>query len=97
MSDNKNINQTYDRERSNRYENVDVINLDYYEGHIPGDVKNEPWDHLEPPRFPQSSLHSIKPEPSSSLLSESKFGTQKQGTVSKARHTCIIDFQIMKK
>jgi len=70
MSDNKNINQTYDRERSNRYENVDVINLDYYEGHIPGDVKNEPWDHLEPPRFPQSSLHSIKPEPSSSLLSE---------------------------
>ena len=72
MSVNKNEN--FDRDRLNRYEHVDVINLDYYEGRGPlADVKNEPWDHLDPPRIPQSSFNSIKPEPSSSLLSESKF------------------------
>ena len=49
----------------------DVINLDYSEGRLLNDdlvVKNEPWDNLDP----QSSFHSIKPEPNS-ILSESKF------------------------
>ena len=71
MSVNKNEN--FDRDRLNRYEHVDVINLDNYEGRgFLADVKNEPWDHLDPPRIPQSSSSSIKSEPSSSLLSESK-------------------------
>ena len=49
----------------------DVINLDYSERRLLNDdlvVKNEPWDNLNP----QSSFHSIKPEPNS-ILSESKF------------------------
>ena len=53
-------NKTFDREIG------DEINL---EGYLPNDdlvVKNEPWDN------PQSSFHSIKPEPNS-ILSESKF------------------------
>lgn len=69
MSLNKNVKVNFDREKLNRFHQVgDVINLDYSDESLLGDVKNEPWDHLDQ----QSSFHSIKSEPNSILESYEK-------------------------